>query len=85
MIRWAIRNRNRFLYLFALYWSSVLSAGLLIWAIVAIHPKPSVMWPALFAVLIFVKKALVMVLYLLEQGQRLIGYWRSYRRQFPSK
>lgn len=87
MVRWAVRNRSRFVYLFALYWTTTTMFGLLLWGMIAIHPEDAGSGTILAVVtfaLVFVKKVLLLGLYAVQRADDLVGYWRRYRRQFPA-
>jgi hypothetical protein len=43
-IRWAVRKRNRPLFLFAILWLPTLTAGGFVWAVISMHVKPDDPW-----------------------------------------
>jgi hypothetical protein len=82
VIRWAIRRRSGVAYLAAIFWFPTLTAAGLTWALVSIHEKPSDLWPVVTVGLVFAKKFLAIVWYLIQQYERIIKALRHYRRHF---
>ena len=84
LIRWAMRHRSKHVYLFALFWSPTLIAGLLIWAIAAI-PFAQEGAAAIVVTAAILKKTVALVTFLAALAQKLEAYWGHYRRQFYRK
>ena len=84
IIRWAIRNRNRFAYLFAIFWVPVTIGGLLAWVLVAVPIKVdgSTFMSVAMVVILVIKKILVAILYLMEEAMRTWPRLDHYRREF---
>lgn len=81
MMRWAVRNDCGPLYLFAIFWGPTLSLAALIWASVAALHAPKTAG-ALMVVLVVANKALSVLLYALNQIERVSKAARHYRRHF---
>jgi hypothetical protein len=85
MIRWAMRHRSRPVYLFAILWLHTTIVGLLVWGLIAVPPQPhpDMLVPAMAGIFVVAKKLLALVVYLVEEGIKIAGWLRHYRRQFP--
>lgn len=86
IIRWAIRHRCKPAYLFVIFWFPSLSLTLLLWAIAAIPPQESTVVSAtVMTILLVTKKLGVLALYFLEEGTRVKGLIKHYRREFSKE
>jgi hypothetical protein len=83
MIRWAIRRRVGFMYLFAIFWFPTLTVCGLIWALLSVHEKPDDAWgPVAGIILVILKKVLALISYVIDQLRRSLKAIRNYRRHF---
>lgn len=84
IIRWAIRNRNRFAYLFAIFWVPVAIGGLFAWILVAtpIKAEGSTYMSVVMVVIIVITKIMVAITYLLGEAMRTLPRLDHYRREF---
>src|SRR5262249_21377092 len=81
VVRWAVRHRNKPVFLFALLWLPSLSVVGLVLAIMSIRADPNAIGgPLVGVILLTLNKVGALLVYLLEEWMRLKKALRMYNR-----